>query len=86
MKKKTVLVLLSVFISFFMNAQTGEPNEPEFINDAILIFNDGSIQSMPSESVTGTDLDGDGTAFNNDPAAANSGIDSSSSDTEGGQD
>jgi len=34
-----------------MDAQIGEPNEPEFINDAILILNDGGIQNMPSESV-----------------------------------
>ena len=43
-----------------------------------------SIWCMPSESVTGTDLDGDGVAFDNNEAGENSGIDESTSN-EGGE-
>lgn len=43
-----------------------------------------SIWCMPSESVTGTDLDGDGVAFDNNEAGENSGIDESNSN-EGGE-
>ena len=43
-----------------------------------------SIWCLPSESVTGTDLDGDGVAFDNNEAGENSGIDESTA-KEGGE-
>lgn len=43
-----------------------------------------SIWCMPSESVTGSDLDGDGLMFDNNEAGENSGVESSSQEQEGG--
>ena len=44
-----------------------------------------SIWCMPSESVTGSDLDGDGLMFDNNEAGENSGVESSEEQTGGEQ-